>query len=124
MFSYRLIDLTGVTYVDNAGSSLYLESHLDSFCNDLKSNTYGNPHSGNATSSLTHDVVEQVRFRYKFLPTIILIKRIQFKTYTYPTRTGAHNPQSHTFPQKVNLVVGGSESHLSGCFRLVTPTIW
>ena len=62
-YSHHFVELTGVTYVDYAGSSLYLESHLDSFFNDLKSNTYGNPHSGNASSSLTHDVVEQVRFR-------------------------------------------------------------
>ncbi|XP_011930145.1 PREDICTED: molybdenum cofactor sulfurase isoform X2 [Cercocebus atys] len=50
-------------YLDHAGATLFSQSQLESFTNDLLENTYGNPHSQNISSKLTYDTVEQVRYR-------------------------------------------------------------
>ncbi|XP_037364538.1 LOW QUALITY PROTEIN: molybdenum cofactor sulfurase [Talpa occidentalis] len=55
--------LAGTIYLDHAGATLYPQSQLTSFTNDLIGNVYGNPHSQNISSKLTHDTVEQVRYR-------------------------------------------------------------
>ncbi|XP_070536354.1 molybdenum cofactor sulfurase-like [Ptychodera flava] len=55
--------LEGTTYLDHAGATLYAQSQLDSFYKDLSQNVYGNPHSHNASSRLTTDTVEQIRYR-------------------------------------------------------------
>ncbi|KAL6081937.1 hypothetical protein STEG23_002191, partial [Scotinomys teguina] len=55
--------LTGTVYLDHAGATLFPQSQLTNFTKDLMENIYGNPHSQNITSKLTHDTVEQVRYR-------------------------------------------------------------
>uniref|UniRef100_A0A8C5RG92 Molybdenum cofactor sulfurase n=1 Tax=Laticauda laticaudata TaxID=8630 RepID=A0A8C5RG92_LATLA len=52
-----------VTYLDHAGATLYPESLLKAFTDDLGTNVYGNPHSQNISSKLTYDTIEHVRFR-------------------------------------------------------------
>ncbi|XP_068418879.1 molybdenum cofactor sulfurase [Eschrichtius robustus] len=55
--------LAGTVYLDHAGATLFPQSQLTSFTKDLMENVYGNPHSQNISSKLTHDTVEQVRYR-------------------------------------------------------------
>ncbi|XP_046942823.1 molybdenum cofactor sulfurase [Lynx rufus] len=55
--------LAGTVYLDHAGATLFPQSQLTSFTNDLMENVYGNPHSQNISSKLTHDTVEHVRYR-------------------------------------------------------------
>ncbi|XP_037010413.2 molybdenum cofactor sulfurase [Artibeus jamaicensis] len=55
--------LAGTVYLDHAGATLFAQSQLTSFTRDLTENVYGNPHSQNISSKLTHDTVEQVRYR-------------------------------------------------------------
>ncbi|ELW64587.1 Molybdenum cofactor sulfurase [Tupaia chinensis] len=55
--------LAGTVYLDHAGATLFPESQLANFTRDLMENVYGNPHSQNISSKLTHDTVEQVRYR-------------------------------------------------------------
>ncbi|XP_055018901.1 molybdenum cofactor sulfurase [Boleophthalmus pectinirostris] len=53
----------GITYLDHAGTTLYPESAVQSFCQDISTSLYGNPHSHSPSSRLTHDTVERVRYR-------------------------------------------------------------
>lgn len=53
----------GVTYLDHAAATLYPQSLIRDYCQDISRNVYGNPHSHNPSSRLTHDTVERVRFR-------------------------------------------------------------
>ncbi|NWJ04266.1 MOCOS sulfurase, partial [Crypturellus undulatus] len=55
--------LSGITYLDHAGSALFPESLLKAFTDDLRNNVYGNPHSQNISSKLTYDTIEHVRYR-------------------------------------------------------------
>ncbi|XP_012512073.1 PREDICTED: molybdenum cofactor sulfurase isoform X2 [Propithecus coquereli] len=55
--------LAGTVYLDHAGATLFPKSQLENFTRDLMENVYGNPHSQNISSRLTHDTVEQVRYR-------------------------------------------------------------
>ncbi|XP_053427085.1 molybdenum cofactor sulfurase [Nycticebus coucang] len=55
--------LAGTIYLDHAGATLFPKSQLENFTRDLMENVYGNPHSQNISSKLTHDTVEQVRYR-------------------------------------------------------------
>ncbi|ERE82231.1 MOSC domain-containing protein 2 [Cricetulus griseus] len=55
--------LAGTVYLDHAGATLFPKRQLTNFTKDLMENVYGNPHSQNITSRLTHDTVEQVRYR-------------------------------------------------------------
>ncbi|XP_060680813.1 molybdenum cofactor sulfurase isoform X1 [Hemiscyllium ocellatum] len=55
--------LTGITYLDHAGATLYTHSQIHHFYQDLAENIYGNPHSANIASRLTHDTIEHVRYR-------------------------------------------------------------
>ncbi|XP_027432916.1 molybdenum cofactor sulfurase isoform X1 [Zalophus californianus] len=55
--------LAGTVYLDHAGATLFPQSQLTRFTNDLMENVYGNPHSQNISSRLTHDTVEHVRYR-------------------------------------------------------------
>ncbi|XP_008259437.2 molybdenum cofactor sulfurase [Oryctolagus cuniculus] len=55
--------LAGTVYLDHAGATLFAQSQLANFTKDLMDNVYGNPHSQNTSSKLTHDTVEQVRYR-------------------------------------------------------------
>ncbi|XP_065688271.1 molybdenum cofactor sulfurase isoform X1 [Patagioenas fasciata] len=55
--------LRGITYLDHAGSTLFPESLLKAFTDDLRNNIYGNPHSQNISSKLTYDTIEHVRYR-------------------------------------------------------------
>ncbi|XP_005372873.2 PREDICTED: molybdenum cofactor sulfurase [Chinchilla lanigera] len=55
--------LAETVYLDHAGATLFPQSQLTNFTKDLMENVYGNPHSQNITSKLTHDTVEQVRYR-------------------------------------------------------------
>ncbi|XP_066435213.1 molybdenum cofactor sulfurase isoform X2 [Eleutherodactylus coqui] len=55
--------LAEVTYLDHIGTTLFPESLLQAFVADLSENVYGNPHSGNLSSRLTHDTIEHVRYR-------------------------------------------------------------
>ncbi|XP_068597270.1 molybdenum cofactor sulfurase isoform X2 [Brachionichthys hirsutus] len=55
--------IKGITYLDHAATTLYPESLIREYCKDISSNVYGNPHSHNPSSRLTHDIIEQVRYR-------------------------------------------------------------
>ncbi|CAB1425118.1 unnamed protein product [Pleuronectes platessa] len=55
--------IKGTTYLDHAGATLYPESLLRNYGLDLSRNVYGNPHSHNPSSRLTHDTIERVRYR-------------------------------------------------------------
>ncbi|XP_061601718.1 molybdenum cofactor sulfurase isoform X1 [Cololabis saira] len=55
--------IKGVTYLDHAAATLYPESLLRDYFRDISSHVYGNPHSHNPSSTLTHDTVERVRYR-------------------------------------------------------------
>ncbi|XP_041646133.1 molybdenum cofactor sulfurase isoform X1 [Cheilinus undulatus] len=55
--------IKGTTYLDHAAATLYPESLIRDYCQDISSNVYGNPHSHNPSSRLTHDTVERVRYR-------------------------------------------------------------
>ncbi|XP_053570573.1 molybdenum cofactor sulfurase [Bombina bombina] len=50
-------------YLDHVGTALFPQSLLERFMKDLSENVYGNPHSQNIISRLTHDTVEHVRYR-------------------------------------------------------------
>ncbi|XP_041371535.1 molybdenum cofactor sulfurase-like [Gigantopelta aegis] len=56
------VDYAGVTYVDYAGTALYAAGQIKAFHDDLLVNLYGNPHSRNASSQLSTDTIEQVRY--------------------------------------------------------------
>uniref|UniRef100_A0A7N6B1H1 Molybdenum cofactor sulfurase n=1 Tax=Anabas testudineus TaxID=64144 RepID=A0A7N6B1H1_ANATE len=51
------------TYLDHAAATLYPESVVRNYCQDISRNLYGNPHSHSPSSRLTHDTVERVRCR-------------------------------------------------------------
>ncbi|XP_041040822.1 molybdenum cofactor sulfurase [Carcharodon carcharias] len=55
--------LTGITYLDHGGATLYARSQIHHFYQELAENIYGNPHSANVASQLTHDTIERVRYR-------------------------------------------------------------
>ncbi|XP_042565485.1 molybdenum cofactor sulfurase isoform X2 [Clupea harengus] len=55
--------MKGITYLDHGGTTLFPESQIKAFYQDLTRNIYGNPHSHNLSSRLTHDTVEHVRYR-------------------------------------------------------------
>ncbi|XP_040288286.1 molybdenum cofactor sulfurase isoform X2 [Bufo bufo] len=55
--------IADVTYLDHIGTTLFPESLLQTFMADLSTHVYGNPHSNNLSSRLTHDTIEYVRFR-------------------------------------------------------------
>nr|XP_061817723.1 molybdenum cofactor sulfurase-like isoform X1 [Nerophis lumbriciformis] len=55
--------LKGTVYLDHAASTLYPQSLVTDYCLDISRNVYGNPHSHNLSSRLTHDTVERVRYR-------------------------------------------------------------
>lgn len=48
-------------YLDHAGATIYSELQISNFMKDLSCHTYGNPHSDNAASQRTFEVVEEVR---------------------------------------------------------------
>ncbi|KAM4687750.1 molybdenum cofactor sulfurase [Discoglossus pictus] len=50
-------------YLDHIGTTLFPQSLLKRFMADLSENVYGNPHSQNICSRLTHDTIEHVRYR-------------------------------------------------------------
>ncbi|XP_077437690.1 molybdenum cofactor sulfurase [Vanacampus margaritifer] len=55
--------IKGTVYLDHAATTLYPESLVRSYCLDISRNIYGNPHSHNPSSRLTHETVERVRYR-------------------------------------------------------------
>nr|XP_056713238.1 molybdenum cofactor sulfurase [Euleptes europaea] len=55
--------LAGMTYLDHAGATLFPQSLLKAFTDDLNANIYGNPHSQSISSKLTYDTIEHVRYR-------------------------------------------------------------
>ncbi|XP_034537125.1 molybdenum cofactor sulfurase [Notolabrus celidotus] len=55
--------MKGITYLDHAAATLYPESLLRDYFQDISRNVYGNPHSHNPSSRLTHDTIERVRYR-------------------------------------------------------------
>ncbi|KAL0964254.1 hypothetical protein UPYG_G00321370 [Umbra pygmaea] len=63
MIKQEFSRIKGTTYLDHAGAALYPESLVREFCQDISRNIYGNPHSHNPSSRLTHDTLERVRYR-------------------------------------------------------------
>ncbi|KAA8893702.1 pyridoxal phosphate-dependent transferase [Sphaerosporella brunnea] len=55
--------LTGCTYLDHGGATLYPKSGVESFAADLCANLFGNPHSMSASSQLSTKRTEDVRLR-------------------------------------------------------------
>ena len=58
---FCLIFNPDVTYLDHTGATIYGDSQLKAYFEDLSSNLYGNPHSQNSSSQRTLVVVEQIR---------------------------------------------------------------
>ena len=58
-----ILKLTGITYLDHIGTTLYPQSLLSRIYSDLNTNVYGNPHSRNPGSQLVTDIIEQARCR-------------------------------------------------------------
>eukprot|EP00201_Polytomella_parva_P019889 CAMPEP_0175045484 /NCGR_PEP_ID=MMETSP0052_2-20121109/4452_1 /TAXON_ID=51329 ORGANISM="Polytomella parva, Strain SAG 63-3" /NCGR_SAMPLE_ID=MMETSP0052_2 /ASSEMBLY_ACC=CAM_ASM_000194 /LENGTH=457 /DNA_ID=CAMNT_0016309027 /DNA_START=682 /DNA_END=2052 /DNA_ORIENTATION=- len=50
-------------YVDYTGSSVYCQSQIDAVFQEFRQHMFGNPHSENPSSSLTSELVEDVRDR-------------------------------------------------------------
>lgn len=48
-------------YLDHAGSTLYSQTQLNNCITELGKNCFGNPHSRNAPSKLTSDLIDQTR---------------------------------------------------------------
>ncbi|XP_078581461.1 molybdenum cofactor sulfurase-like [Branchiostoma floridae x Branchiostoma japonicum] len=55
--------LKGMVYLDHTGTTHYAQSQLDAYTRDLQMNVYGNPHTRSASSRLTTDTIDQLRFR-------------------------------------------------------------
>ncbi|CAJ1066614.1 molybdenum cofactor sulfurase [Xyrichtys novacula] len=55
--------IKGTTYLDHAATTMYPESLIRDYFQDISRNVYGNPHSHNPSGRLTHDTVERVRYR-------------------------------------------------------------
>ncbi|CAN9500094.1 unnamed protein product [Ophioblennius macclurei] len=55
--------IKGTTYLDHAAATVYPESLVRDYCQDLTGSVYGNPHSRSPSSTLTHDTMERVRYR-------------------------------------------------------------
>ncbi|KAA6407533.1 MAG: PLP-dependent transferase [Lasallia pustulata] len=55
--------LTGATYLDHAGTTLYPKSLIDEFSKDMLANLLGNPHSASLSSQLSSRRIENVRLR-------------------------------------------------------------
>ncbi|XP_054655290.1 molybdenum cofactor sulfurase isoform X3 [Dunckerocampus dactyliophorus] len=55
--------IKGTVYLDHAATTLYPQSLVTDYCQDMSRSVYGNPHSHNLSSRLTHDTVERVRYR-------------------------------------------------------------
>eukprot|EP01006_Ploeotia_vitrea_P056724 TRINITY_DN68123_c2_g10_i1.p1 TRINITY_DN68123_c2_g10~~TRINITY_DN68123_c2_g10_i1.p1 ORF type:complete len:882 (+),score=65.05 TRINITY_DN68123_c2_g10_i1:71-2647(+) len=53
--------MSGLTYLDYGGAGVYTDSQLTSVMNTFLETPYGNPHSGNPTSTRTSHVVDAVR---------------------------------------------------------------
>ncbi|KAL4617196.1 molybdenum cofactor sulfurase isoform X2 [Arapaima gigas] len=53
----------GITFLDHAATTLFADSQVNGFFQDLRAHVYGNPHSHSPSSRLTHDTVEHVRYR-------------------------------------------------------------
>jgi len=55
--------LSGITYLDHAGTTLYASSLARRVADDLVSNLYGNPHSQSPSSQLTSKRIKDIRLR-------------------------------------------------------------
>ncbi|XP_019623568.1 PREDICTED: molybdenum cofactor sulfurase-like isoform X2 [Branchiostoma belcheri] len=55
--------LKGMVYLDHTGTTHYAQSQLESYMQDLQTHVYGNPHTRSASSRLTSDTIDQLRFR-------------------------------------------------------------
>ncbi|KAF2091425.1 PLP-dependent transferase [Saccharata proteae CBS 121410] len=53
--------LRGKTYLDHSGATIYANSLVDIFCQDLKTNLYGNPHSASDPAELAGRRVDETR---------------------------------------------------------------
>lgn len=53
--------LTGTTYLDHAGTTLYAKSLIEGYSKALIDNLYGNPHSASASSQLSSRRIDDVR---------------------------------------------------------------
>lgn len=58
---FRRLDSTNHCYLDYTGGNLYPESLLEQHFDYLKNAVYGNPHSGNPSSKLSTEYVEEAR---------------------------------------------------------------
>ncbi|KAG7512611.1 molybdenum cofactor sulfurase [Solea senegalensis] len=63
VIEHEFTRLKGITYLDHAATTLYPESLVRDYFLDISRNVYGNPHSHNLSSRLTHDTVDRVRYR-------------------------------------------------------------
>jgi len=63
--------LSGVTYLDHAGTTLYTDQQVVSTMKDLTANVYGNPHSRSDCSQRTTELVELVRARLALLLSLL-----------------------------------------------------
>lgn len=63
VIEHEFTRIKGITYLDHAGATLYPESLVRDYFQDISRNVYGNPHSHNPSSRLTHDTVDRVRYR-------------------------------------------------------------
>ena len=57
----RYFIIISVTYLDNAGATLYAKSQIENYYSDLKGFVYGNPHSQNESSQRSSELIEEAR---------------------------------------------------------------
>ncbi|XP_030627601.1 molybdenum cofactor sulfurase [Chanos chanos] len=92
--------IKGITYLDHAGTTLFPDSQIKEFYQDISRNVYGNPHSHNPSSRLTHDTVEHVRYRilehfntspeeYSVIFTSGCTAALKLLADSFPWRTGS-----------------------------------
>ncbi|XP_045209996.2 molybdenum cofactor sulfurase-like [Mercenaria mercenaria] len=55
--------LQDTVYLDHAGATLVSRTQLEAHHQDVLRNIYGNPHSRSASSQLTTDTIDQIRYR-------------------------------------------------------------
>jgi molybdenum cofactor sulfurtransferase len=57
------LNAVDVAYLDHGGTTLYAQSLITRFADDMKTNLFGNPHSASPSSELSTSRVEDVRLR-------------------------------------------------------------
>lgn len=52
----------GECYLDHAGATLYSDTQIKNTAAELHHSLYANPHSIGTAATMTHDIIEQMRY--------------------------------------------------------------